>query len=173
MKRIAAIAAAALLAGQAFAQGPPAPCLHFHTSFHLTVNAPIAEMSTLFGPISERVWVGESWNPVFIHPQPAKDIQGAVFTIRRDPSTEVWVNTLFDLKHGRFQYVYFVPGLAVSVIDIRLAPAATGRTRIEATFARTAVTPEGNTLVTSMDEWDKAASDLWQQKFGAYLATRR
>ncbi len=97
----------------------PELCLHIRTAFDIEVHASYEETAPLFGPEGERVWVGKQWDPVFIHPQPARDIEGAVFTVSRGPSTEVWVNTLFDIDERHFQYVYFVSDLSVAVVDLR------------------------------------------------------
>jgi hypothetical protein len=68
--------------------------LHLSTSFDLVVHAPYAKTAPLFGPEGERAWAGKHWNPEFIHPQPAADIEGAVFTIQHGPYKAVWVTTL-------------------------------------------------------------------------------
>ena len=176
MKNIFAIVAAAGLAAPALAQGPPTPpasCLHVSTSFHITVNAPYAETAPLFGPLGERGWVGGFWDPAFLHPQPARDIEGAVFTIRREPYTEVWINTLFDQDQRHFQYVYFLPGLAVAVVDVRFTPLSAQATRVDVVFTRTATTPEGNEVVKAMSETDRQADRIWPQKIEAYLAANQ
>ena len=54
---------------------------HVNNAFRFTVPAPLSRAARLFGPEGERCWAGDHWNPEFIHPRPAKDIQGAVFTI--------------------------------------------------------------------------------------------
>jgi len=51
-------------------------------SFDLIVHQPYPEAAKLFGPEGERAWAGSHWNPEFLHPQPAADVEGAVFTIQ-------------------------------------------------------------------------------------------
>ncbi len=55
--------------------------VHVSNSFELIVRAPLSRAAILFGPEGERCWAGERWNPEFLHPQPGKDVQGAVFTV--------------------------------------------------------------------------------------------
>src|SRR5215471_5820634 len=95
------------LAPPAQPQGPPPmPTVTANTPVHVTnsfdfeVAAPFARVAPLFGPEAERAWAGEYWNPVFLYPQPGKDVQGAVFTIEHGAHTAVWINTLFDLPGG-------------------------------------------------------------------------
>ena len=59
-----------------------------------------ARAAPLFGPQGERAWAGEDWNPQFVFPTPARDIEGAVFTVRHGEHTAVWVNTVFDARSG-------------------------------------------------------------------------
>ncbi len=168
---VALITAAGLaLAGVCQAvQEPAKPCLRIHTSFDLVVHAPYAATAPLFGPNGERAWAGEHWNPVFIYPLPAHDVEGAVFTVSHGPLSAVWVNTLFDIDGRHFQYVYFLPGLMVTVIDVRFRPVDPETTMVDVDYTRTALTPEGNDHVTGMSEGDKKAGAEWQQAIDAYL----
>lgn len=151
---------------------PPAPesCMHVSTSFDFVVHAPYAVAAPLFGPEGERAWAGKHWDPAFVHPLPAKDMEGAVFTIAHGPLSAVWVNTLFDIEGRHFQYVYFLPGLMVTAIDVRFKPVDANSTAVNVTYARTAITPQGNEHVEAMSEGDKTAGKDWEQSIEEYLA---
>jgi hypothetical protein len=166
MKIILPLIAAAGLAAPLIAQTasvPPEPHLRIRTSFDLTVNAPYATAAPLFGPEGERAWAGKHWNPQFIYPQPAHDEEGAVFTVSHGPYNAVWVNTLFDIEGRHFQYVYVLPELMVTVIDLRFNPVSAGSTAVHVVYTRTALTPEGSEHVRAMSEADKTAGKEWQQ----------
>jgi hypothetical protein len=174
MKTMVLFMAAAGMSTGGFSQAaPPERCLHVRTSFDLVVPAPYAETAPLFGPEGERVWVGRHWDPQFVHPQPAHDEQGAVFTLSRGPVSEVWVNTLFDVEGRHFQYVYFMANLLVTTVDVQFKPIDDSSTRVNVVFSRTALTPEGNERVTAMSDEDKVADKEWPRKINAYLAGRR
>jgi hypothetical protein len=163
------------LAIPAWTQPPPAapePLLHIRTAFDLVVHLPYEKAAPLFGPEGERVWVGKHWDPKFIYPQPANDVEGAVFTIQHGPFSAVWVNTLFDLPGRHFQYVYFLPGLMVTVIDVRFKQ-IDAATQVNVIYTRTAITPEGNEHVQAMSENDKTSGKDWQQAIDAYCASRK
>jgi hypothetical protein len=117
--------------------------------------------------------VGKHWDPQFVHPQPAHDEEGAVFTLSRGSVSEVWVNTLFDVEGRHFQYVYFMADLLVTTVDVRFKPIDDSRTQVNVVFSRTALTPEGNERVTAMSEVDKVADKEWSRKINAYLAGRK
>ena len=151
----------------------PAPLPHLIASFNLSVHASYAVVAPLFGPEGERAWAGKHWNPQFVHPQPAADVEGAVFTIQHGPMKAVWVNTLFDVESRHFQYVYFLPDLMVTVIDVRFASMFGNLTEVNVVYTRTALTPEGNQHVTAMNEEDKTAGKEWQQAIDDYLAASR
>ena len=124
------------------------PAAHVSNSFAFTVNAPLKDAAPLFGPEGERAWSGDDWNPQFVFPVPARDVEGAVFTVRHGEHTAVWVNTLFDLSAGRMQYVYVLGDLLTTTIDVRLHAMDAAHTKVEVTYVRTALRPEANEHVT-------------------------
>jgi hypothetical protein len=156
------------------APGPQGSCFHTQTSFDLLVHAPYAITAPLFGPNGERAWAGKHWNPQFIYPQQvqgeASDAAGAVFTIQHGPYTATWVTTQFDVEGRHFQYVYVLPGLMITVIDVRFTIVSPVSTAVHVVYSRTAVTPEGNPHVTAMNEGDKSSGKEWQQAIDEYLA---
>lgn len=147
--------------------------MHLQTTFSLIVHAPYIETAPLFGPNGERAWAGKHWDPQFLHPQPGRDEEGAVFTIRHGGLSAVWVNTLFDTSGRHFQYVYFLPDLMVTVIDVRFKVMDAATTGVNVTYTRTAITAEGNEHVAAMSENDRAAGPDWQKAIDAYLASRK
>jgi hypothetical protein len=173
MKFLACLMSFAGLALPALAQSPTAesvPLLHLSTSFDLVVHASYAVTAPLFGPEGERPWAGKHWNPQFIYPQPAADVEGAVFTIQHGPFLATWVNTLFDVEGRHFQYVYFMPNIMVTLIDVRFNSESTDLTGVHVVYTRTALTPEGNEHVAAMNEGDQKAGKEWQEAINEYLA---
>ena len=145
---------------------------HVSNSFVFTVDAPIERAAPLFGPEGERAWAGDDWNPQFVFPSPARDIEGAVFTVRHGEHTAVWVNTLFDLKAGRMQYVYVLEDLLVTTIDVRLHSTDAGHTVADVTYVRTALRPEANDHVVAMGKNDRDQGKIWESSINAYLQRR-
>ncbi len=172
MKSFLTLVAATAIAAPVFSQTAPTPelCMHFQTKFSVLIHAPYAETAPLFGPIAERVWVGEFWNPEFIYPQPPKDVAGAVFTTSDGKLTTVWVNTLFDLDSRHIHYVHILPEVELATIDLRFSSIDGATTQVDAVFTRTALTPQGNEHVTRMSEEDKVRGEMWRQAIGNYLA---
>ena len=171
------IAAASLVCSAAFAapqsQQAPAssePCLHVQTTVNIIVRAPLKVAAPLFGPLGERLWEGDRWHPVFMHPQPAADIEGAVFTVRYDQQLESWVNTLFDIRARHFQYVFFMPDIMITVVDVHFKPIGPHQTSVSLIFTRTAMTPQSNPQVRAASETDKTAGKFFQQAIDTYLA---
>jgi len=176
MKNILPLIAVAGLAAPAFSQSvsaSPEPFLHLRASFDLVVHLPYPQAAPLFGPDEERVWAGEDWNPQFIYPQPAADVEGAVFTISHGKNRAVWVTSLLDLDARRIQYVYFLPDLMVTVIDVSFKPLGPDSTAVNVVYTRTALTPQGNEHVTTMQQHDQSAKMEWQQALDEYLAGRK
>lgn len=167
----ALIPAGAALAANHDQQNPqPKPTLaHVSNTFHLVVHAPMQQAGALFGPDGERSWAGQHWNPVFLSPQPGKDIEGAVFTVQHGPHTSVWVNTLFDLTNGKIQYVCFLADTFVFSVDVRLVVKDASTTAVDVTYVQTALDASANETVEAMGRSDRDAGPDWQHSIDAYL----
>ena len=152
---------------------PAAAPAYVSNSFQFVVRAPLSRAAPLFGPEGERCWAGQHWNPQFHYPQPGKDVQGAVFTIQDGEHTSVWVNTVFDPAGGRMQYVSFVPGALVSTVDVRLTVLDPLSTRVEVTYARTALDAAANGHVQAMESSDRESGPHWQQAVEDCLTRQR
>jgi hypothetical protein len=147
--------------------------VHVSNSFHFVVPAPLSRAAALFGPEGERCWAGEHWNPEFLYPKPAKDIQGAVFTVQHGPHRSVWVNTLFDPLGGRMQYVSFIPDALVFTVDVHLSTLTPSTTEVEVTYVRTALDATVNEDVVAMGKSDGESGPHWQQAIEGCLAAER
>jgi hypothetical protein len=145
---------------------------HVSNSFGFTINAPMHDAAPLFGPEGERVWAGDDWNPQFVFPVPARDVEGAVFTVRHGEHTAVWVNTLFDLAGGHMQYVYVLADLLATTIDVRLHPIDATHTGVDVTYVRTALRPEADEHVLSLGKHDSEQGKEWADEINAYLQRR-
>jgi hypothetical protein len=145
---------------------------HVSNSFAFTIDAPMKEAAPLFGPEGERAWAGDDWNPQFVFPVPARDVEGAVFTMRHGEHTAVWINTLFDLDAGRMQYVYVLGDLLVTKIDVRLHTIDAAHTKVDVTYTRTALRPEANDHVAAMGKHDREQGRVWERSIEAYLQRR-
>jgi hypothetical protein len=166
-----ALATGAVGGGQpaAVAQSAASPA-HVRNSFRFVVPAPLSRASALFGPEGERCWAGPHWNPEFLHPQPAQDIEGAVFTVQHGPHKSVWVNTVFDPVGGRMQYVSFIPETLVSTVEVRLSVITQTSTKVEVSYSRTALDVAANDDVVSMGRRDSESGPEWQKGIEQCLA---
>jgi hypothetical protein len=140
---------------------------HTEEKFVFTARAPMERVAPLFGADKERVWSAK-WEPQFIHPLPAKDAQGMVFTVAHGHLASVWVNTEFDLKNGRVQYVYLIPDALATLITLRLTPEG-NETRVEVEYDRTALNAEADAHVRHMAEQDRSAGVEWEKAVNEYL----
>lgn len=143
----------------------PSP-VHRRAEFAFTASAPYETVAPLFGADKERLWDGE-WNPQFLHPQPANDESGAVFT----DGSNVWVNTIYDLGQGHIQYVYFTGEAMVTLIDIRIERLTPNTTKATVVYERTALQPEANDHVNQLADHDKTKGPHWEAAIHTYLQT--
>jgi hypothetical protein len=146
--------------------------MHVETTFKVVVHAPYAEAAELFGPEGERAWAGKHWDPQFLHPMPGRDEEGAVFTIKHGSLKAVWVVAQHDVDARHFQYVYFIPDVMVTTIDVWFESLDQKTTQVAVTYARTAISPDGEAHVKAMSEGDQTAGKDWQESIDKYLASR-
>jgi hypothetical protein len=144
--------------------------VHTEEKFVFTAHAPMEQVFPLFGADKERVWAPH-WDPQFVHPSPAGDVQGMVFTVAHDHLQAAWVNTAFDLKNGRVQYVYMIPDLLVTVITLYVKPDG-NQTQVEVAYERTALSPEADEHVHHMAKQDRGSGPEWEKQINAYFEKR-
>jgi hypothetical protein len=147
----------------------PSPLTHVRSEFTFTVQAPEAVAFPLFGPEGERPWAGPHWDPQFIYPQPAKDIEGAVFSIHHGHHSATWVNTAFDAQAGHAAYVYVIEGKLTTRIDVQLTPVDAATTSVRVMYERTALSPSVNSDIAKMAEDDSKMGPEWEQAIAKYL----
>jgi len=156
---------AALQGGHGGATG--AVPVHTEEKFEFTVHGPMETVVQLFGADKERVWA-PGWNPQFLHPIPANDEQGMVFTAAHDHLQSVWVNTEFDTKSGRIQYVYVIPDALATVITLQLTPNGK-ETKVEVEYDRTALSAEADRHVRHLGDGDRKSGPEWEKQVNGYL----
>jgi hypothetical protein len=142
------------------------------SQFEFVAHAPYARVFPLFGAEKERVWAGKDWEPTFVYPKPANDVEGAVFTVKHGHVTTVpWVNTAFDLQSGHVQYVYVIPEALTTLIDIHITPKDPQNTKVSVVYERTALTAGGDERVRRMAQHDRRSGPEWAEQINTYLKT--
>jgi hypothetical protein len=152
--------------------GKVTPMTHATSEFTFTVDAPLSAAFPLFGPEGERPWAGPHWDPHFLYPQPAKDIEGAVFRIRHGHHDATWVNTAFDPQSGHAAYVFIVDNKLATRIDVQLTPLDAATTSVRVIYERTALDPSVNEDVGEMAQTDPQMGPDWAKSISDYLAKR-
>ena len=143
---------------------------HTHEAFSFVVSAPYADVFPLFGAYEERKWA-VGFEPKFIHPTPAHDQPGMVFTTEQEGMPRVWVNTAFDAATGHVQYAYWIADLMVALIDLHVTRSGINETKVEVTYERTALRPEANEQVVRMAQADANSGPRWAQMINGYFAS--
>jgi hypothetical protein len=147
--------------------------VHVRNEFEFTAHAPYQVVAPLFGAEGERAWSGGDWDPHFLYPQPAENIQGAVFTIRHGHRQAYWINTSFDSSARHFQYVYVIPEAMIVLIDVRCSEVDAANTKVNVAYERTALDPGANEHVEKLGEADRQSGKEWGSAINDYLAKQK
>ena len=148
------------------------PLAHVENAFTFRIHSPYESVAPLFGAWKEKVWAGDEWKPTFLYPQPARDIEGAVFTIEHGHAHAhaTWVNTALDLQTGHVQYVYVIPEKQAVRIDIHLARHEGPEwTDVNVVYQRTALEPDFNSRVVELGDKDRQSAPEWSSAIERYL----
>src|SRR5271170_157930 len=167
---VGVLAGLALLYHLRYRAASSGPVVHVRNEFEFTAHAPYQNVAPLFGPEGERAWANGHWDPHFLYPQPAQDIQGAVFTVRHGHHHAYWINTSFDRDARHFQYVYVIPETMVVLIDVRFSEPDPANTKVNVAYERTALTPEANEHVKELGNSDRESGKEWGTAINNYLA---
>ncbi len=167
---VVALAFLALLYHRHHRSAASGPVVHVRNEFEFTAHAPYHVVAPLFGPEGERGWADGHWDPHFLYPHPARDIQGAVFTIRHGHRQAYWINTSFDLEAHHFQYVYVIPGAMAVLIDVRFSEIDKENTNVNVAYERTALNPAVNEHVKEQGNADRESGKEWGTAVNDYLA---
>ncbi len=142
---------------------------HTHEAFSFVVSAPYADVFPLFGAYEERKWA-LGFEPKFVHPVPAHDQPGMVFTTEQEGMPRVWVNTAFDAATGHVQYVYWIADVMTALIDIHVTRSGTNETKVDVVYERTALRPEANEQVVRMAQADANSGPRWAEMINGFFA---
>ena len=170
---VAALAWLAFLYYHHRRSGANGAVVHVHNEFEFTAHEPYQVVAPLFGAQAERAWSGNDWDPHFLYPQPAEDIQGAVFTIRHGHRQAYWINTSFDKGARHFQYVYVIPEAMVVLIDVRCSEVDAANTKVNVAYERTALDPGANEHVKELGNADREGGKQWGTAINDYLAKQK
>ena len=142
---------------------------HTREAFTFVVSAPYADVFPLFGAYEERKWA-VGFEPKFVHPVPAHDQPGMIFTTEQEGMPRVWVNTAWDAATGHVQYAYWIVDLIVALIDVHVTRSGVNETKVEVNYERTALRPEANEQVVRMAQADATSGPRWAAMINGYFA---
>jgi len=142
-------------------------------SFTIRLQGSVAEVTPLFGPVREAEWA-PTWRPRFICPAVGEQREGVVFTTTNAKGkTRLWLLTDYDVKRGRVEYVLVTPGFTIDQIKIQVNPDRTGQSKATITYRHSALAPEGNEEVATLDaDWAEQQRFHWERAINAVLTQR-
>ena len=84
----------------------------------------------------------------------------------------MWINTIYDLKHGHIQYACFATQGMVTLIDIQVQIRSATSTRASVVYERTALQPEANDYVNRQADSDATKRSEWESAMQNYLQNK-
>ena len=124
---------------------------------------PLVKAFPLFEPEGERLWA-EGWNPTYLNPVDGRAVRGMVFTTDHGNEDTVWMMVRHE-PPDLFEYVRVTPGSRIGRVLVQCNALDPARTRVNVSYAITALTEKGNEMIRSLDQrafedfinsWEKA-----------------
>ena len=101
------------------------------------------------------------WAPRYRHPVGGPQCEGAVFETDIHDEYTLWMVTRYDPAAGAAEYVRVSPGSRVGTVSIRSVAETAATTVVHVTYRLTALSPEGNLAVESLDAGFDAMVAEW------------
>ena len=137
--------------------------VHRHS---FTIARPMPGTLELFTPEGERAWA-PGWDPTWLWPRDGATGVGMVFTTDHGGEHTIWTMTRYEPEQGRVQYVRTTPGTRLGVVTVECSPTDATSTRVEVSYAITALTEAGNAMLAELDEAAFASFiDSWKEAIG-------
>jgi hypothetical protein len=138
----------------------PRHVLHRHA---FTVPRAMPGALELFTPEGERAWA-PGWDPTWLWPRDGATGVGMVFTTDHGGEHTIWTMTRYEPEEGRVQYVRTTPGSRLGIVTVECSAADAMSTRVEVSYAITALAEAGNRMLDELDEAAFAGFiDSWKE----------
>ena len=144
-----------------------------HIKRHHAIVIPLALEAAfpLFTPLGEKLWFAE-WQPEFIHPADGSTRTGMVFRTRHGAEETLWSCIEYAPEAYRIRYARVSPETRFVTIAITCRAETSSTTRVEVTYAMTALSEAGESLLAATTpEVFCASINHWQMLLTRYAGS--
>lgn len=136
-----------------------------------TIHAEPGTVFLLLCPVREMEWLAD-WKCRVIHaPSGLAETNGVYASLHPGEDDTVWMITQRDERLHIIEFVYFIPGMRVTRLNIAVHPAADKCSRVEITYVYTGISEEGNREIGEHGADDKFARQMkhWEASMNHFL----
>lgn len=143
---------------------------HVTRSHTIHLPAALEQAFPLFEPLGEKHW-SPGWDPEMLYPSDGAAQIGAVFTTNHaGESTRIWTIIAYEKEQAHVTYFNVLPSSHTSWIDVSCERADAQTSIAHITYTLTALTPQGNTYITTFtQEHYQNWISSWQKAISHYL----
>lgn len=145
---------------------------HVRHAYRQKLDARPEKVFPLLCPVREAEWV-DGWDPMLVVSESGLVEPGCIFlTPGENGQDAIWVTTKHDPAEWYVSFIKVTPGLTVSRIEIQLEDAPDGGTFAYVSYAHTAISEAGRSLVEGFtEERYEAFMRDWETALNHFLAT--
>jgi hypothetical protein len=143
------------------------------SSHRIRIELPINQCQKLFTPAGEAHWV-EGWSPTYLYPSDGATTAGMVFATGEGDERTLWMLVDYTQHPHRARYARTTPASRIGTVDVFCEAADAHSTEVTVTYAMTALTPEGETILGDFTEAPyRKMIEHWKERIDGRLAQLR
>jgi hypothetical protein len=142
-------------------------------SYTQTIHAAPEAVFPLLCPVREAEWL-RGWKARVIHADSGlAETNGVYASLHPGESDTIWMITQRDERQHTIEFVYFVPGMRVTRLNIAVLPAVGKNSRVEITYIYTGISEEGNREIAEHCAEDRFVRQMkhWEDSMNHFLET--
>jgi hypothetical protein len=142
-------------------------------SYTQTIHAVPETVFPLLCPVREMEWLAD-WKCRVIHaPSGLAETNGVYASLHPGESDTIWMITRRDERRHTVEFVYFIPGMRVTRLNIAVHPADGKNSRVEITYIYTGISEAGNREIAENCAEDRFILQMkhWEASMNHFLET--
>lgn len=142
-------------------------------TFTQTIHAAPEAVFPLLCPVREMEWLAD-WKARVIYAESGlAETNGVYASLHPGESDTIWMITQRDERRHLIEFVYFVPGVRVTRLNIAVHPLVGKNSRVEITYIYTGISKEGNREITEHGAEDRFIEQMkhWEAAMNYFLET--
>ena len=137
----------------------------------MTIESTPETVFPLLCPVREEEWAPGWVGRVIFAESGLAEEDGVFASVAPDRDDTVWYVTRRDASRHELEFVFFMPGLQVSRLNINVTPVSETRSTLWIRYIRTGISERGNESVREAETRFPAMVSEWKESLNHFVST--